>query len=83
MSKLITFYKGYIIPTLQSHLPNVSTNDLDAVLKTYAGFEGVSCKDMSNEDLNELIIGCFEFGDRYGIYLNFPDNEAEFIKDLI
>lgn len=28
MSKLITFYKGYIIPTLQSHLPNVTTNDL-------------------------------------------------------
>lgn len=45
MSKLITFYKGYIIPTLQSHLPNVTTNDLDAVLKTYAGFEGVRCKE--------------------------------------
>lgn len=82
MSKLITFYKGYIIPTLQSYLPNVSTNDLDAVLKTYARFEGVSCKDMSKEDLNELIIACFEFGDKYGIYLNFPDNEAEFIREL-
>ena len=63
MSKLITFYKGYIIPTLQSHLPNVSTNDLDAVLKTYAGFEGVSCKDMRKEELNELIIGGLELYD--------------------
>jgi hypothetical protein len=48
------------------------------MLKVYAGFNlGVSCKDMTADELNELIVWSFAFGENIGLKLNFRNNEYE------
>lgn len=83
--KLIIFYKGVCLETIHKELIKTdaySKKEVDNLLKYDAGLYGKSCKNMTNDDLFELIKGtCFTFADKIGIELNFPNNE-NFIREL-
>ena len=84
-AKLIKFYKGHILDKLHTHLVQngtiISIDELDTLLKSISGLNKSTTK-MTTDELNELIVDAFDFGDSVGIYLNFPDNEFELtIKD--
>lgn len=86
-SKLIKFYKGICLRKIHERLEEQgsikSIELLDKELKEYAGFNReVSTKDMTSDEINELIIWCFAYGDEIGIHLNFLDNECDFIREL-
>ena len=83
--KLIKFYKGVVLDKLHTHLVQngtiISIDELDTLLKSISGLDKSTTK-MTTDELNELIVDAFDFGDSVGIYLNFPDNEFELtIKD--
>lgn len=83
--RLIKFYKGIVLDKLHTHLVTngtmISIDELDTLLKSISGLDKSTTK-MTTDELNELIIDAFDFGDQIGIYLNFPDNEFELtIKD--
>lgn len=87
-NKLIKFYKGYILNELHTHLTSKGTiitiDELDKLLKEFAGFyKQASCSMMTVEELQELIVWSFNFGDLNGIYLNYPDNEYKPIYDKL
>lgn len=86
-AKLIKFYKGICLRKIHERLEEQgslkSIESLDKELKEYAGFNReISTKDMSSDEINELIIWCFAYGDEIGIHLNFLDNECDFIREL-
>ena len=86
-AKLIKFYKGICLRKIHERLEEQgsikSIELLDKELKEYAGFNReVSTKDMTSDEINELIIWCFAYGDEIGIHLNFLDNECDFIREL-
>ena len=37
---------------------------------------------MTSDELNELIVWSFGYGDEIGIHLNFLDNDCDFIREL-
>lgn len=78
--KLITFYKSQCIDVIAKHT-NLSVRVIDKKIKTLAKIEK-SCLEMTTDELNELIVTAFEYGDTLGLHINFPDNEADFIKDI-
>ena len=83
--KLIKYYKGVVLDKLHTHLVQngtiISIDELDTLLKSISGLDKSTTK-MTTDELNELIVDAFDFGDSVGIYLNFPDNEFELtIKD--
>lgn len=84
-NKLIKFYKGYVLESIQAELNEngiYSTDEVDAILKGHAGFSyDTSCTEMSKDELQELISWSFHFGDLIGLSLNYPDNEWEKIYD--
>ena len=83
-NKLIKFYKGYILTNIHSHLTKnhaYSIQEVDDLIKYRAGLNK-SCSDMSKDELIELITESFSFGDEVGCYLNYPNNECEFIREL-
>lgn len=88
MSKrLIIFYKGICLEKIHTRLIELrdsrTIKEVDIFLKEYAGFNpNVSTLDMTSDELNELIINSFQFGDSIGVYINFLDNEPDFIRDL-
>ena len=74
----IKFYKSFILISIHSELNKrgcFSLDEVDQVLKSCADLDGKSCKDMTWEEINELIVCAFDFGDSIGIHLNFPNNE--------
>jgi hypothetical protein len=77
--KLIKFYKGYVLESIQTKLNETgiySTDEVDAILKHYAGFDiTTSCKDLTTDELQELISWSFQFGDSIGLELNYKGNE--------
>ena len=84
--KLIIFFKGEVLVKLHRHLNNkgniLSIDEVDKMLKVHAGFDkNKSCKDMTINELQELITWSFDFGDHNGIHLNYPDNEWTKIYD--
>lgn len=86
-NRLIKFYKGICLRKIHERLEEQgslkSIELLDKELKEYAGFNReVSTKDMTSDEINELIIWCFAYGDEIGIHLNFLDNECDFIREL-
>ena len=86
-SKLIKFYKGICLRKIHEKLEEQgilkSIELLDKELKEYAGFNcEISTKDMTSDEINELIISSFQFGDSIGVYINFLDNECDFIREL-
>jgi hypothetical protein len=85
--KLIKYYKGICLRKIHERLEEQgslkSIELLDKELKEYAGFNReISTKDMTSDEINELIIWCFAYGDEIGIHLNFLDNECDFIREL-
>lgn len=87
-AKLIKFYKGICLRKIHERLEEQgslkSIESLDKELKEYAGFNReISTKDMTSDEINELIIWCFAYGDEIGIHLNFLDNECDFIRNII
>ena len=76
--RLIKFYKGIVLDKLHTHLVQngtmISIDELDSLLKNISGLDKSTTK-MSTDELNELIVDAFDFGDSVGLYLNFPDNE--------
>lgn len=86
-SRLIKFYKGIILTKIHTRLIELRSSktieEVDKELKEYAGFNpNISTKDMTQDDLNELIVWSFGYGDEIGIHLNFLDNECDFIREL-
>lgn len=86
-NRLIKFYKAICLQKIHTRLIELRSSktikEVDKELKEYAGFNAnVSTKDMTQDDLNELIVWCFAYGDEIGIHLNFLDNECDFIRDL-
>lgn len=86
-NRLIKFYKGICLEKIHTRLIELRSSktidEVDKELKEYAGFNpNVSTKDMTQDDLNELIISCFAYGDDIGVYINFLDNECDFIREL-
>ena len=85
-TRLIKFYKGVVLTKIHTRLIELRSSktidEVDKELKEYAGFNpNVSTKDMTSDELNELIISSFQFGDSIGVYINFLDNECDFIKE--
>jgi hypothetical protein len=86
-SKLIKYYKGICLRKIHERLEEQGSLKpielLDKELKEYAGFNReISTKDMTSDEINELIVWCFTYGDEIGIHLNFLDNECDFIREL-
>jgi hypothetical protein len=77
--KLIIFYKGIVLRNIHNELnkyDNFSICEIDNLLKHISQIDK-SCTDMNYEEISELIIWSFIFGDKIGIYINFKDNEWE------
>jgi hypothetical protein len=86
-AKLIKFYKAICVKKIHERLIQLRSSktiaEVDKELKEYAGFNReISTKDMTSDEINELIINSFQFGDSIGVYINFLDNEPDFIRDL-
>jgi hypothetical protein len=86
-AKLIKFYKGICVKKIHERLIELRSSktitEVDKELKEYAGFNReISTKDMTSDELNELIVWSFAFGDQIGIHLNFLGNECDFIREL-
>ena len=81
MKNLIKFYKGICLNKIHLRLcerGQFSIKEVDTLLKNHAGLDvNLSCSEMTSEELNELIIWSFDFGNSIGLYLNFQDNEYE------
>jgi hypothetical protein len=85
--KLIKFYKGICVKKIHERLIQLRSSktisEVDKELKEYAGFNReISTKDMTSDEINELIVWSFAYGDEIGIHLNFLDNECDFIREL-
>jgi hypothetical protein len=86
-AKLIIFYKAICVKKIHERLIQLRSSktiaEVDKELKEYAGFNReISTKDMTSDEINELIVWCFAYGDEIGIHLNFMDNECDFIREL-
>lgn len=86
-TRLIKFYKGVVLTRIHTRLIELRSSktidEVDKELKEYAGFNAnVSTKEMTQDELNELIVWSFAYGDEIGIHLNFLDNECDFIREL-
>jgi len=78
LGKHIKLYKGVILERIHSKLTAdqnlMSIEEVDAFLKDYAGIDK-SCKDMTKEELNDLIEYSKQFATTIG--LDIDDNEKE------
>lgn len=84
--KLIIFYKSYVLKSIHNRLVELnnvmSIDEVDELLKYYSGFKkDKSCKDMTKEELQELNVHSFLYGDTIGLNLNYKDNEWQKIYD--
>ena len=80
---LLSFAQKWIKNKRLVELNNIkSIGEVDEVLKYHAGLNTQSsCKEMTKEDLQELIAWSFQFGDELGLKLNYKDNEWQKIYD--
>lgn len=76
----ITFIKGYLFKEIGIAL-NLSVKDVDKCIKEDLGIDKIS--ELDNDGFMEVSIYCFKLGDKLGLNLNFPNNEADFIRDLL
>jgi hypothetical protein len=77
--KEIKFIKGYLYCNIAKHY-NVSIEQIDLEFKEYFGFEKLSEQD--NDMFNEICIECFKISDKFGLNLNFPNNEWNKVYDI-
>lgn len=67
-ARIIRFYKGIVLTEVYEYLSKIK-NDcdkdyVDRLLKTFAGYEGKSCTNLSNIEMQELIeMSIFYFGE--------------------
>lgn len=63
----IKFYKGVVLVQIHEYLNSIDDCDKDTIderLKNFVGLSGVSCLDMSGDELQELIeMSIFWFGE--------------------
>lgn len=77
--KQIKFIKGELYFKIAKHY-KVSIEQIDLEFKEYFGFEKLSEQD--NDMFNEICIKCFEISDKFGLNLNFPNNEWNKVYDI-
>ena len=70
----ITFYKSKVLEPINK--------EIDRRIKHIAGLDEKSCSEMTKDEMKELIIAGFQVGDILGLKLNYPDNDADFIREL-
>lgn len=85
--KLITFYKSQVLKPFFNYLNErgykLEETELNQILKLHADLPfDLSCKEMEVNELQELIHQSFIYAESFGCYLNFLDNEADFIREL-
>lgn len=78
--KQIKFVKGYLFQEIADAL-SLSVKDVDGAVKEDLHIESIS--EMDSDGYMEICLYCFRLGDKLGLNLNFPDNDAEFIRDLL
>jgi hypothetical protein len=83
--KLIIFYKSKCLEPIHKELSKkhaYSISEVDELIKHLAKVQK-SCLDMSDDELNEVIVTAFRLADEIGLKgINFPDNECSFIREL-
>lgn len=78
-SKLITFYVSQVLIPIMDRLNRdiikgeYTKEEVDTLLKANAKID-MSKIQMSNEELNGLILESFQFGDRIGLSLDYPED---------
>lgn len=78
--KQITYIKGYLFKQIADAL-DLSVKEVDREIKNRLGIESIS--QLDNDGYMEVCVYCFRLGDKLNLNLNFKDNEAEFIRDLL
>lgn len=83
-SKLIKFYKGVCLEQIYNHMVDVngstmSKSEVDQEIKINAGFPYESCAEpeVQIEDLQNLIVWAFVYGDEQGIFIDYPPDELD------
>jgi hypothetical protein len=84
--KLIIFYKSKCLEPIHKELVKshaYSIREVDELIKHLAKIEK-SCLEMTKDELNEIIVTAFRLADEIGLKgINYPDNECEFIKNIL
>ena len=80
-TKLVKFYKGVIIPQIQEKISSdgafLSLEEVDTLLKNYADYDFKSTKEMTMEQLQELIEYSIQFAAEIGLSLDYPPDELD------
>ena len=87
-AKLIKLYKGVYLSEIYKHLQVIGTElsikEVDKEIKEAAHFPYESCADerVTIEDMQNLIIWAFVYGDSIGIHLDYLPSEMDDKLDL-
>ena len=75
------FYKGILLIKIRRKLISdgtyYSVEELDLFLKAYADLEGISCNDMSHEEMQILKEFCKQFARSIGLVIKESKNEEQ------
>lgn len=81
--KQITFYKGHCLKWIHRHMvangSKMTLSEVDKEIKINAGFTFDSCanENVTTDDLGNLIVWAFLYGDAQGIFLDYPADELD------
>lgn len=79
--KLIKFYKGVVVSQIQQKLTKdgapVSMEEVDTLLKKHADYDFTSTKEMTTDQLAELIEWSFQFAKQIGLEIDYPKDELD------
>lgn len=79
--RLIIFYKSKVVEPIQMKLIKdgalVSMEEVDTLLKSYADYDFTSTKEMTTEQLAELIEWSFQFAKTIGLELDYPKDDLD------
>ena len=87
-SKLIKVYKGVYLKAICDKMwadgSTLTVKEIDAEIKLAAGFTFDSCTNpnVDIEDMQNLIIWAFQYGDQIGIFLDHLPSEGDDELDL-
>lgn len=78
----IIFFKSKVLAPIHTKLVEqgsiFSIDQTNQLLKEFADLDKFkSCKDMTRDEMGELIIWSFQYGDMINLRLNYPDNESD------
>jgi len=78
--KLIRFYISQVVIPIVNDLEDkgvhATKEEVDTMLKANANID-MSKVQMSNEELHHLILESFQFGDKIGLDLNYPEDKLD------